>query len=146
MVLPAKNIDNIFMIGLLVLGISLIAITSNGFQHIADNCAVSQINTNLTVIMTLGAILVTIPVSYMTCKWRLQCDDQLDTTRLEIYVICIGIISLILIILIAIMLGTIKKDYVNCGGDSLKQLLILLLVLSIIIFLTCIGLTIFLYY
>lgn len=131
----AKEIDYIFMITLFVSGIILIFISSSAFNTIKSTCEFNIIRSGMTSIMTIGSIFVTIPLTYLICSSQMECNNsKASETRLGIYMLLVTLFSIIMITLCTMMLNNINKDIDSCGGNKMKQSIIILLVLNCLIF------------
>jgi len=131
----AKEIDYIFMIALFVSGILLLFVSSSSFKTIKSTCQFNIIRSGMTSIMTIGSIFVTIPLTYLLCSSQMECNNsKKPEKRLGIYMLLVLIFSLTMITLCSIMIININQNIDSCGGNKMKQSIIIVLVLNCIIF------------
>jgi hypothetical protein len=130
----AKEIDYIFMITLFVAGIILIVLSSSAFKTIKSTCKFNIIRSGMTSIMTIGSIFVTIPLTYLICSSQMNCkNSKTPGSRLGIYMLVVSLFSLTIITLSSMMIKNINKNIDSCGGNKMKQSIMILLVLNCII-------------
>ena len=75
MVLSSRNLDWMILIFCIAMGLILISISSITFNKMDDKCTKRLIRTGMTIIMTLGAVMVTIPVTYLACQFAFDCEE-----------------------------------------------------------------------
>jgi hypothetical protein len=131
-----EKIDSWFMVAILILGGILIAITMSTFGSIKDNCENKIIKDGLTSMLGLGTFFSMMAITYTICSIRMNCVNQLLHNN-----IYIGVILAISASMLSLSIVMMTKITENCGGDQLKQNLMILIILNSIAF---IGTTIIL--
>lgn len=137
-----NTLDTLLLLFLITIGILMIYVSSNFFKKLNTLCKEQQIRTGMTIMMVLASVFITIPVTYLVCKTQISCQmGAKSASKSSIYMFFILGISIYLITTCGIMLSSIAKDKVNCGGDEAKKSIDILLTISIILFvIICISL------
>jgi hypothetical protein len=134
-----KTIDRFFMLLFLVMGILLFGISANTFDKMDSKCTTPVVYNGITTVMVVGAIMVTLSVSYFFCSGKNQCyttNDAEDVTEFYLLVSS-GLSLMITIILLAV--GIKLKSAPSCNTNGVGTNVWFMFALSLLSFLISAG-------
>lgn len=132
--------DRVAFIAMLVIGILLFVLAINSYKHVSIVCPDNNIRNSITAIMALGAGMTTAGICYWVCiinSKNCYGSSEYSGHTAEIYYGIGSLLSLIIIVCSSIVLSGISKYGENCGGEKLKEIMVLVMVLSIICLVAC---------
>lgn len=111
-----KTIDRIFMLIFGVFGFFLFVVSANSFNLMKKECIAPIIYDGMLAIMTIGAILTTMAVSYMICNVSNRVCYTEETSSLYISDFYLGICCVLTLILsvLSLTMGSSLKNYQSC--------------------------------
>lgn len=120
-----QNVDIIFMFIFGLFGFSLFVVSANSFNVMKKECTAPIIYNGLLAIMTIGAILTTMAVSYMICNLKNKsCYNEDSVSSLYISDFYLGVSAVLTLILciLSMVMGVSIKNYPMCtvGQPNLK--------------------------
>jgi hypothetical protein len=113
--------DRIFAAYTFVVGLLIFIVATISFNKISDDCTTKMVRDCLTVILVLGAIMVTIALSYVFCNiFKSDCYvERKETSLTDIYMSITGVISFGISILIIVTFIKLKhSDNKACMGEQ----------------------------
>lgn len=121
MPLKKSTLDTIFILIFSVLGIILFFVSAIAIGKISDRCRSNVLRDGFVATMTLGAILVTLGLTYFVCNWKGGNCYLFDHPRSDLTEFYLGIgagICLCLMIVTAVMGYELKQNDACSGSDS----------------------------
>jgi hypothetical protein len=114
-----ETIDRIFMTIYGIAGFAIFGISANNFSRISSSCTSTFIYNGLVAVLVMGAILVTVTVSYIFCNWRGgDCYGGEKAKGVsELYIGIGSLLSLILTLVLLAIAVEIKKNP-DCMNDK----------------------------
>lgn len=119
MALKKIQVDRLFITTLGVIGALLFGLTVWAVGSVPSNCSSTAINGSFTFLMVLGAVCVTLSITYWLCHTKGgECyASGIGDTVSEMYMYIAMIISSLTMIFSAIIFTTVMKDK-DCLKDS----------------------------
>lgn len=118
-----------FMSILAILGVVLIVVTAQGFNHIGSNCKNDKLASSLRAMMIMGCLSLALVFSYIVCHTRCSCASPSKFPWLDASIYAgIAVISLSTLVLSIKAKKGIEDD---CGDEVLKNRLNIMLGVSV---------------
>lgn len=111
-----KTVDQIFMLIFGIFGFFLFVVSANSFNLMKKECIAPVIYDGMLAIMTIGAVLTTMAVSYMICNFSNKTCYTEERSSLYISDFYLGICAVLTLILcvLSLTMGTSLKNYQSC--------------------------------
>ncbi len=121
MAVKKKTLDRMFVLIMGVIGFILFLLAAVAFNNMPDECTAPIIYHGMTIVLVIGAVMVTLAVTYMLCNVKFgECYNQDKEGSSEIYYYIGSGLSVILTILSIAMLAQISKEDA-CTKDAAGQ-------------------------
>jgi heme/copper-type cytochrome/quinol oxidase subunit 2 len=125
------------MITVFVAGIILVLTSGQAFGSLKKSCRHDIMRSGMTTMMTIGAIFITIPITYIMCKATMKCHTSTDEEpRIMVYMVIVALFNITMIVLCTIMINKLKRDSDKkvCGGKKVKGTIWILLMVNVLLF------------
>lgn len=110
-----QNVDRIFMFIFGIFGFFLFIICANSFTIMKKECVAPVIYDGLLAMMTIGAVLTTMAVSYMICNVTTSCyDKQIQSLYISDFYLGVSAFLTLVLCILSMVMGTSIKNYPSC--------------------------------
>lgn len=125
MALPKKTVDRMAMILFVLIGLLLFILSSMSFSKLPSGCTDKAVHDGLTLSMVIGAVLITVSISYVACNRSSICyGENVKVAGMDFYFLLSGTISLILTVSMGVVLGKLNHSSTcsNFSDDDLSNI------------------------
>lgn len=132
-----REVNNLVVIGSIIVGILLFYFSVTATNHIGAKCDSNYIRNVWTAILTLSAVMFTASVSYAACMWSTDSCVGLDNPSESLGTTFYSFGLLISLVLVGLLISVIsdinKKKYSeDCGKRKIYLSAVAVLVISIV--------------